>query len=181
MSHQHVSCLPRAERVSARKWWWISKVYGGASQMSQIIAGMRALLCQVHAASQRPQILKAAFLFYVFRNIIKLLVVRERIAVQVGAGVPGNSTFLVKEFYLSCWITKMVLTTDDGGWEAGRLPGQAIGPIDAHANKNSLSQSGQPDTHIFGLWEETGKAQKSPSWILLLSLIFYPLQPQSFC
>lgn len=77
----------------------------------------RPLLCQVHAAPRRPQILKAAFLFYVFRNSIKLLVVRERRAVQVGRGgdVLGNNTFLLKEFYLSCWITEMVLTTDGGG------------------------------------------------------------------
>lgn len=87
--------------------------------MSQIFAVMRALLCQVHAAPRHPQILKAAFLFYVFRNIITLLVVRERRAFQVGewggGGFLGNNTFLVKEFYLSSGITEMVLTTDGGG------------------------------------------------------------------
>lgn len=55
----------------------------------------------------------------------------------------------------------MVLSTDGGGWEAGRHPGQAISPIAANANKNSLSESGQPDMYIFGLWEETGKHRKA--------------------
>lgn len=52
--------------------------------------------------------------------------------------------------------------------------------LSLHMQAKTVSESGQPDTQIFGLWEETGKAQKGPNWILLLCLIFYPLQPPEF-